>query len=181
MNKICITSFDPFDGRTINTSREVINKLTNHNLVKKDLKVSYNIKDDIEKILKENYDVLILTGEAQGRENLTIEKLAINLKSASRPDNDGVVYFNERIDNGPDAYFSNVDVIELNRKLNSLGYNTKVSLSAGSYICNLSYYYALKYVKEHNLKTKVIFIHFPINYDMINKYKMTIEKIIEII
>lgn len=181
MRKICITSFDPFDGRRVNVSREVVNKLDDISIIKENLKVSYNIKPDIERILNNDLDILILTGEAQGRDVLTLEKLAINLKSATRPDNDGTICFNQKIGDGCDAYFSNVDVLELNKKLNDLGYNTKVSLSAGTYVCNLSYYHALEFVKKNNIKTKVLFIHYSVDYTKIDEYVKTTKKIIELI
>ena len=181
MKKVCITCFEAFDGRNKNISKLVLDEINSKyaSLTKKTLPVSYNkIKDEIKEIMNNNYDVIILTGEAGGRERLALEKVAINLKSASIPDNDGVKVFNERIDDGNNAYFSNIDVLELNKELNNLGYDCYVSLSAGSYICNLSYYYALR-LKNNN--TKVLFVHYPIKYNEVEKYKAIIEKIIEII
>ena len=181
MKKVCITCFEPFDGRDKNISQMVceIVDAKNVEITKCLLKVSYNkIYDEVKNIMKLDYDLVIMTGEAKSRERLALEKVAINLKSAAIPDNDGDICFNERIDDGSDAYFSNVDVLSLNNKLNELGFDTYVSLSSGSYICNLSYYYGLR-LKKNN--TKVLFIHYPVKYDKVLDYSKTIEKIIELI
>ena len=179
---IVLTYFKPFNNNKDNISSSVIKDLDIKDTIKYELEVGYNtIEDDINRILSTNPDILLLTGEASSREVLTIEKLAINLKSSEVSDNLGLKVFNERIDDGLDAYFSNVDVLKLNKELNSLGCNSRVSLSAGSFICNLSYYYALRKAKKENLKTKVLFIHFPRNFNMIEDYQNTIKKIIEIL
>ena len=183
MKKVCLTYFEPFGERRENVSLIVSKDVDNPkvNLDKKGLRVSYdNIEKEIEEIISSNYDLVVLTGEAGGRKKVSLEKLAINLKSAKIPDNDGKICFNERIDNGNDAIFSNVDVISLNEKLKEEGYDLEVSLTAGAYICNLSYYYALKKVKEKNLKTKVIFVHYPVLEDTSSFHKI-IERIIDLV
>lgn len=181
---IVLTYFKPFNNNKDNISNSVIKDLSIDNLdIKKyELEVGYNtIESEIDQILKTKPNLLILTGEAGNREYLTIEKVAINLKSSAVEDNLGVKVFNERIDDGLDAYFSNVDILELNKKLNDLGYDAKVSLSAGSFICNLSYFYALKKVNNNNLNTKVLFVHFPRNFTKVSDYQKTIIKIIELL
>lgn len=181
MKKVCITCFEPFDGRDKNISQMVCENVDckNVEIEKCLLKVSYNgIYDAVKNIMDNGYDLVIMTGEAKSRERLALEKVAINLKSANIPDNDGVSCFNEKIDDGADAYFSNIDELNLNKELNELGFDSYVSLSAGSYICNLSYYYGLR-LKKNN--TKVLFIHYPLKYDKVLEYAEIVGKIIEIL
>ena len=159
---IICTAFYPFNNRSVNSSMEAIKNLQNVQKVYLDVSINKTPNEVID-ILKEEPDVLILTGEAGSRDYVSIEYVAINHYHATIPDNDGVVITNSKIkEDGNLAYFSNIDVYELCDHLQKLGFNIRVSLSAGSYICNLSYYVALNYVNEHKLKTKVIFVHFPI-------------------
>ena len=50
-----------------------------------------------------------------------------------------------------------------NKLVSRLENNYKIIISnnAGNYLCNNIYYYGLKYIKDNNLKTKMIFIHIP--------------------
>lgn len=162
MNNCIITAFYPFGNRNVNSSMEAVKKL-DLDIRKEYLDVSYNkTPTEVIELLKNNPDLLILTGEAGARKYVSLEMVAINHMHASIPDNDNVFIQNKKICDGKEAYFSNINCYELNDYLKNKGFNTYVSLSAGSFICNLSYYTALKYVSDNNLKTKVLFIHFPI-------------------
>ena len=101
---------------------------------------------ELQKKLKENYyDLIISFGQAP------LETDVIKLEMAA-------------IDK--EKYFTNFDYSELYDKL-SKEYNVIISNDAGKYLCNNIYYYGLKYIKENDLRTKMIFIHIPKN-DKIN-------------
>ncbi len=57
-------------------------------------------------------------------------------------------------------YKTNYDYSLLAKALSS-DFNVKISEDAGKYLCNHLYYCGLKYIKDNNLKTKIIFIHIP--------------------
>lgn len=166
---IFVTAFKPFGSRTINSSMEAVKNIKSDAQVKiLDVSFSKTPKEVID-ILDNNPDMLILTGEAGGRSKVSLEYVAINHYNANMPDNDGVIIKDKKIiDNGENAYFSNVPCYEINSMLEKKGFNSYVSLTAGSFVCNLSYYIALNYIKEKGLKTKVLFIHFPIEENNTN-------------
>ena len=47
------------------------------------------------------------------------------------------------------------------KRLEKQKINYSISENAGNYLCNHIYYYGLKYIKEKNKKTKMLFIHIP--------------------
>ena len=57
-------------------------------------------------------------------------------------------------------YITDYDYSALYNKLKK-EYKVIVSNNAGNYLCNNIYFNGLKYIKENNLKTKMIFIHIP--------------------
>ena len=183
MKKVCLTYFEAFGNRSENISMKVASDVEAKGITldKVEFKVSYDeISQEVSSVVNRGYDLIILTGEAGGRSKVTLEKVALNLKSAIISDNYGKYYFNERIDDGDAAYFSNLDVLDLAKRLKEEGYNIDASLSAGSYLCNMSYFYALKEVYKKKLETKVVFVHFPIN-ENIKEDKEIIERLIEIV
>ena len=61
--------------------------------------------------------------------------------------------------------------------------NFLVSKNAGNYLCNNIYYEGLKYIKENDLKTKMIFIHVPSanqNYDL-DKLAQVISRFLDLL
>lgn len=183
MSNIIITAFEPFNQRNTNTSLEVLDNIKSKNISKKTLPVSWSrALEDVKNILDLGPNLLVLCGEAAGRKKITIEKIAINYMDASIADNDGVINRNKKIFEGLDGYFSNVDIFDIINKVNKDEEKVLMSLSAGSYICNATYYQALSKVYGNTLSTKVIFIHIPVSEneeDIKEKFPRIIEKIIE--
>ena len=111
--KILITGFAPFGGETINPSYEAVRLLPEtigeHRITKLELPVTFEGTPALlaEKVRALNPDVLISVGQAGGRPDITLERVAINLMDARIPDNDG--YSPEDIPvekDGETAYFA---------------------------------------------------------------------------
>lgn len=66
----------------------------------------------------------------------------------------------ETVGRGEKDYRTSYDYSLLAKALSS-DFNVKISEDAGKYLCNHLYYCGLKYIKDNNLKTKMIFIHIP--------------------
>ncbi|AHC51966.1 pyrrolidone-carboxylate peptidase [Sulfolobus acidocaldarius SUSAZ] len=72
----------------------------------------------------------------------------------------GVIYKGQRIDmNEHDGIFSNLPVEELVEYLKSKNVPSEISLTAGSYICNMTMFLILREAKR--IGTKGGFIHIP--------------------
>lgn len=178
--RVLISAFESFDGRNINISEEVL-KLLDDNYYKVLIPVSYNKCFDIlkEKINNINPDIIICLGEAIKREEITIESRAINLRSASISDNDGIKYENEIIIDGKDEYLYSTLPIE---KIIS-NTNIKESNSAGTYVCNNLLFELLNYNNSLNNKKMCGFIHLPRLevYKSYREIKEQLEKCIKLV
>src|SRR5690554_756725 len=115
MKKILITAFEPFDNQKENSSLEVIKSL---GLNYKVLPVLYQ-KEIYEKLLlEEKPDILLLCGQAGGRDSITIEQVAINMQYSKTKDNNGVIKLGEKIiEEGKDAYFATIPSLEIVERL----------------------------------------------------------------
>lgn len=169
---VLITGFEPFNKELINPSYEAVKLLPNEiddiKITKLQLPVTYN--NAFEKVLSElnsnHYDVVLLVGQAGGRKGITLEKVAINYNFASIPDNDGVSLNHQKIiSSGPDAYFTTLPIIRMERVLKENNILSSISFSAGAFVCNNLMYLTLDYAKKCN--TKVGFIHVPYSKEQV--------------
>ncbi|MDO9628793.1 MAG: pyroglutamyl-peptidase I [Acholeplasmataceae bacterium] len=169
MKKVLITGFEPFGGEVINPSYEAIKNINRGNLdcelfileVPTEFYVCSRIV--IESIKKINPDIVILVGQAGGRKEISVERVAINLDDTNIPDNRGI----KPIDNpislfGESAYFSTLPIKRIVDELKKNYIPAGISNSAGTYVCN-----HLMYCVLHELKDKEFdhiqagFIHVP--------------------
>ena len=114
--RILITGFAPFGGETINPSYEAVRLLPEtigeHRITKLELPVTFEGAPALlaEKVRALNPDILISAGQAGGRPNITLERVAINLMDARIPDNDGYSPEDVPVEkDGETAYFTKND------------------------------------------------------------------------
>ena len=109
----------------------------------------------------QQYDVVLFTGLAASRDEVTPEKVALNwLYSPDRADNSG-----QKVNEGrplipelPLAQMATFPVEELTDFLNDEGIKSKLSFSAGTYVCNSTFFHGLCYSLGKN---QCAFIHVP--------------------
>ena len=77
---ILITGFEPFGKGTLNPSGEIVKQISGHNIVTAILPVAYAQSAErlLELITQHNPDVVICLGQAEGRTQITPERIAIN-------------------------------------------------------------------------------------------------------
>lgn len=111
---------------------------------------------------QEPYSMLIMTGLANKRTNLSLERFALNIRDYRIKDNGGHVYDDVPIDKrGPDALRTDSPLIELKAALARKGFPSDISNHAGTFLCNEVYYRALRYQQQHKGLNDVLFIHIP--------------------
>ncbi|AIF69803.1 pyrrolidone-carboxylate peptidase [Palaeococcus pacificus DY20341] len=166
--KVLITGFEPFGGEKINPSWEAVKELSDEidgaQIVKKELPVSFKkVREILPKLIEDVApDVIILTGQAGGRFNITVERVAINIMDSTTADNDDYVPEDEPIYmNAPSAYFATLPIKSIVKSLRDEGIPAMVSNTAGTYVCNTAMYVALHHVALKGLKAKAGFIHVP--------------------
>ena len=163
MTKVLLTGFEPFGKATSNPSGEIVKQISGDNIVTSILPVSYAQSDErlLALIAEHNPDVVICLGQAEGRTQVTPEKVAINLDDARLADNEGVFRKDMKIiEGGPDAYFSTLPVNEFVEAMKAKGVPAAVSLSAGAFLCNHVFYVAQN--KLAGTKVRSGFVHVPL-------------------
>lgn len=169
MKKILITGFEPFNNNKENPSMQILPLLEDEEVYTVVLPVSYHkVKDILEAKIKEiKPDYVISLGLAQMRLKISLELAAINYMYATIPDNMGVIEDGSLIKNkGPKAYFTTLPINTFIKELKDKGHNATLSTSAGSYVCNSTYYHLLDMANTYGYQA--LFIHLPLasNYSL---------------
>ena len=163
MRKVLLTGFEPFGNATSNPSGEIVKQISGDNIVTAILPVTYagSAERLLELIAEHNPNVVICLGQAEGRTQITPEKVAINLDDARLADNEGVVRNDVKIlEDGPDAFFTTLPVKEMVEAANAAGVPAAVSLSAGAFLCNHVFYVAQN--KFAGTEVRSGFVHVPL-------------------
>jgi pyroglutamyl-peptidase len=161
--KILLTGFEPFGKATLNPSGEIVKQISGENIVTAILPVAYAQSAErlMQLIAEHNPEVVICLGQAEGRTQITPERIAINLDDARLADNEGVTR-NEMpiLLDGPVAYESTLPIKEMVKAINNTGVPAAVSLSAGAFLCNHVFYVAQNHFK--GTKVRSGFVHVPL-------------------
>ena len=163
MNKILLTGFEPFGKASSNPSGEIVKQISGENIITAILPVAYAQSAErlLALIAEHNPDVVICLGQAEGRKEITPERVAINLDDARLADNEGVMRNDVKIlEDGPDAYFSTLPIKEIVEEIKATGVPASVSLSAGAFLCNHVFYVAQN--KFAGTKIRSGFVHVPL-------------------
>jgi pyroglutamyl-peptidase len=179
IGNILLTGFEPFGGDTLNPSGEVAKALDGartgeageYKVVTKILPVEWvTTRKVMASVIEEVDPVMIMSlGLASGRPELNVEKVAVNYTSRYK-DNKGSILDELNItNNGPDAYFATIPVEDIVEAIKAKGIPARLSLSAGSYLCNYTFYSASDYIAQKGKRDKVPvgFIHIPATPDMV--------------
>jgi pyroglutamyl-peptidase len=163
MKRILITGFEPFGKATLNPSGEIVKRINGENIVTAILPVAYNSSATALLTLIEKHapEIVIMLGQAEGRNQITPERIAINLDDARIADNEGVLRTNEEIiEGGPVAYKSTLPVVEIVDALKNADIPAAISLSAGAFLCNHIFYVAQNKYEGSSVRSG--FIHVPL-------------------
>ena len=165
---ILVTGFEPFGGEAINPSAQVAQALHGRRIgaaavVAVVLPCAFDgAVATLRAALATHRPQLVLAlGQAGGRCDLSLERVAINLDDARIADNCGAQPIDEPVvAGGPAAYFTTLPVKAMAAALRQAGYPASVSHSAGTFVCN-HVFYALQHslAGEHDVRSG--FMHLP--------------------
>lgn len=166
MKKLLITGFDPFGAATENPSWMAVQELPDRigAYCLRKLGIPTVFGEAAQHVLAEaaSYkpDVILCVGLAAGRDAVTPERIAVNIRDARIPDNAG----NQPrgafvVPEGPAAYFATVPVEAMAQAIRDAGIPGTVSNSAGAFVCNDTLYTLLHHYA--NTATRVGFLHVP--------------------
>lgn len=169
-SSILLTGFEPFGSSPVNSSAEAIGHFAAHPLPHIELHTRILPVDMLRApeqllhaLMSLKPDWCVMLGQAEGRATISIERVAVNLCDFRIPDNGGHQIIDEPIaPDGPAAYFTGLPARELTESARAVGVPTELSLSAGTYLCNLVFYTALHACATHELPTRSGFVHMPL-------------------
>ena len=144
MKTVLITGFEPFGGESVNPSWEVVSGLDNAiiggcRVVARQLPCVFG---ESLTVLNGAIDALspslvLAVGQAGGRTDITVERVAINVDDARIADNQG----QQPVDvpvvaDGPAAWFSTLPIKAMVMAMRNAGIPASVSQTAGTFVCN---------------------------------------------
>ncbi len=172
--KVLITCFEPFGGEKINPSSLAVDLLSDEiggaQIEKLHLPVMFGVAAEVIEQCIKSYkpDIILSIGQAGGRAQITIERVAINLREASIPDNDGNMPVDEKIEeHGENAYFATLPVKAMVNAVRECGVPCALSYTAGSYVCNDVMYSVLHMCNTKYKNIKAGFIHIPYAFEQV--------------
>ena len=165
---ILLTGFEPFGGASINPSWELARALDGQ--VIGEAVVAARLLPcvfgaaltELRRALEQTRPLLVLAlGQAGGRSELSLERVAINLDDARIPDNAGAQPIDEPVLAGaPAAYFSTLPIKAMVAGLRAAGIPAAVSHTAGTFVCN-HLFYGLQH-QLHGSGVRSGFMHIPL-------------------
>ena len=166
--RILVTGFEPFGGQNLNPSWEVARAL--HGLQLQGAQVvavqlpcvfAQALPALQQALMQHTPDIVLALGQAEGRCDLSVERIAINVMDARILDNAGAQPIDVPvIAGGPASYFSTLPIKSLVAGLRASGFPASVSQTAGTFVCN-QVFYAL----QHTLAGQGVhsgFVHLPL-------------------
>ncbi len=179
---ILLTGFKPFSSFKKNPSGEIAKLLDGAYFKGEEVRgielgVTHRELDDYVKMLNENYSLILNTGLAAGRSYISVEVIAVNWQGSEMDEEKFSAKEGKIIENGPDGIFARIPFKEIVHTLRSDRIPSKLSFTAGTFLCNKIFYLSLL-----NSSSKAGFLHFPATDEIsINgEYpSMNIEKMIK--
>ena len=168
--KLLLTGFEPFHNHAKNPSQYIVETiaartpLEGAKIITQILPVVYGKAGDIlRRLIHQHHpDVVLMLGVAGSRERVCLERVALNLNDSKTPDNAGVVLEGEPIDpSGPDAYFGNFPLKDLQAAIEVSDIPVQISNHAGAYLCNNVFYTAAREHVQTGVPARYGFIHVP--------------------
>ena len=164
---VLLTGFEPFNGATVNPAWEAVRALkgwSGDDFLIEVLQLPC-VFGFANRVLAGAIDeikphVVIAVGQAGGRADLTVERVAINVDDAPIVDNDQQHPVDAPIAaGGPAAYFASLPIKAIVAEMRARGLKAAVSQTAGTFVCNHVFYGLM-----HSIAGSAIrggFIHVP--------------------
>lgn len=165
-----VQGFGPFGGLATNPSELLVRALAERagpDVCTAVLTVSMReVAEAVPRLMAEHRpDVWLGVGLAAGRTALSLEAVAVNLADwpAEAADHDGVAVARVPATKcGPAAHLTTLPAERILSSWRQAGIPGYLSLTAGSYLCNFSFYLAAQAAIDLGLDCKVGFLHVPL-------------------
>ena len=167
VSTVLLTGFEPFNKETINPAWEAVRALDGvagdgYVIAARQMPCVFGQAGSVLRAaIAELAPVLVIAvGQAGGRVDLSVERIAINVDDAPIPDNAQRQLVDEAIvAGGPAAYFSTLPIKAIVRALKAAGLPASVSQTAGTFVCNHLFYALMHHTAGTSIKAG--FFHIP--------------------
>ncbi|MDP1840972.1 MAG: pyroglutamyl-peptidase I [Reyranella sp.] len=166
--KALVTGFDAFGGEAVNPSSLAVGRLKKRigGIVvhTAQLPTSYaqSAKVLLAAIEKVRPDIVLCVGQAGGRSELCLERVAINVQDARIRDNDGKQPIDRPVvKDGPAAHFTTLPIKACVAEMRKAGLPAAVSNTAGTFVCNHIFYALMDIAAGHPIPMRGGFLHIP--------------------
>jgi pyroglutamyl-peptidase len=166
--KVLVTGFEPFGGEGVNPALEAVLRLPpglgaleigTRPLPSVFGRALAALEDAL---VTTRPDIVLCVGQAGGRAELSLERVAINVDDARIPDNDGQQPLGRPVvAGGPAAYFATLPIKAAVRALREAGLPAAVSNTAGTFVCNHVFYGLMHLAATRHLPLRGGFLHVP--------------------
>jgi pyroglutamyl-peptidase len=169
MKTILLTGFEPFNQETINPAWETVRALDGWSeegfrVVARQLPCVFGEANEAmaQAVAELHPAVVIAVGQAGGRCDLSVERVAINVDDAPIRDNRQQQLVDEAIvPGGPAAYFSTLPIKAIVHALRAAELPASVSQTAGTFVCNHVFYGLMHLAAASKRPMRAGFIHIP--------------------
>ncbi len=166
---ILLTGFEPFGGESVNPSWQVAQALHGETIAGvrvQSLCLPCAFGDALgvlgAALVRQRPGLVLALGQASGRSDFSVERIAINVDDARIPCNAGRRPIDEPVVRaGPVAYFATLPIKAIVAALREAGLPAAVSQSAGTYVCN-HVFYGLMHALRRRPGVRAGFMHLPL-------------------
>ncbi|MCQ4041955.1 pyroglutamyl-peptidase I [Streptantibioticus rubrisoli] len=169
MTRVLLTGFEPFGGERVNPSWQAVWRLAaappdGCDATAVQLPCVFGAALDTLRAAVERTDpeVVVCVGQAGGRADLTVERMAVNVNDAVIPDNAGRQPIDAPVvGGGPVGYFATLPVKACVAAARTAGVPASVSQTAGTYVCNHVFYGLMHLIATQRPAVRGGFVHIP--------------------
>lgn len=165
MTRVLVTAFEPYGEWDENASWLTLMELTRELptrplITTRRYPVDFDaVRERLASDLNDNYDFVLLLGQAPGATKIQIEHIGVNVRGEPGVSKE---LFTPLEPNGPLALESTLPTKRWATELREGGLPVEVSYHAGEYLCNASLYWTLFFAAQQKLITRATFIHLPL-------------------
>jgi pyroglutamyl-peptidase len=168
MKTVLLTGFEPFNKEPVNPAWEAVRALdgwreAGFRVVARQLPCVFGAAiDTMRGAIEELHpELVIAVGQAGGRPDFSVERVAINIDDAPLEDNGQKQPVDQPIvAGGPAAYFSTLPIKAIVHAVRGAGIPASVSQTAGTFVCN-HLFYGLMHLQSSRPGMRAGFIHIP--------------------
>ncbi|MEU8916933.1 pyroglutamyl-peptidase I [Streptomyces nigrescens] len=169
MTRVLLTGFAPFDGESTNPSWQAVRAAADApppgiEASAVELPCIYGASIAVLRAAIEETrpEIVVCVGQAGGRPDITVERVALNVDDARIPDASGAEPIDEAIvPGGPAAYFSTLPIKACVEAVRAAGLPASVSNTAGTFVCNHVFYGLAHLIATELPDVRGGFVHVP--------------------